>query len=91
MLSWLRNYIRGRLTRRRVASVGSDRKVRMVEEAPSDRFVLIIALMIVFFAGLIGLEIAHMLLMGTWNEIVFNGIMLIVGTIVGAVWGRQET
>jgi len=90
LLSWLRNYIRGRLTRRRVASVGSDRKVRMVEEAPSDRFVLIIALMIVFFAGLIGLEIAHMLVFGAWNEAIFNGVMLIVGTIVGAVWGRSE-
>jgi hypothetical protein len=91
LLSWLRNYIRGGLTRRRVASVGSDRKVRMVEEAPSDRFVLIIALMIVFFVGLLSLEIVHMVVMGSWNEIIFNGIMLIVGTIVGAVWGRQET
>ena len=91
MLSWLRNYIRGRLTRRRVVSVGSDRKVRMVEEVPSDRFVLIIALMIVFFVGLLALEIIHMVIMGAWNEIIFNGIMLIVGTIVGAVWGRRET
>jgi hypothetical protein len=32
-----------------------------------------------------------MVVMGSWNEIIFNGIMLIVGTIVGAVWGRQET
>ncbi len=23
-------------------------------------------------------------------EVIFNGIMLVVGTIVGAVWGRQN-
>jgi hypothetical protein len=46
--------------------------------------------MIVFFAGLIGLEISHMLMIGSWNEVVFNGIMLVVGTIVGAVWSRSQ-
>jgi hypothetical protein len=46
--------------------------------------------MIVFFAGLIELEISHMLMIGSWNEVVFNGIMLVVGTIVGAVWGRSQ-
>jgi hypothetical protein len=31
-----------------------------------------------------------MLMMGSWNEVVFNGIMLVVGTIVGAVWSRSQ-
>ena len=83
------------LTRRRNAAEGVDRRVRIQEgeevEEPTDRFVLIVMLMIVFFAGLIGLELVHMVFMGTWNETVFNGIMLIVGTIVGAVWGRSES
>jgi len=64
--------------------------VRVLEEEQDDRFTLIVALMIVFFAGLNGLEISHMLMMGSWNEVVFNGIMLVVGTIVGAVWGRSS-
>ena len=55
-----------------------------------DRFVLILVLMIIFFAGLIALEVIHIVLLETWNEVVFNGIMLVVGTIVGAVWGRQN-
>ncbi len=25
-----------------------------------------------------------------YKTVVFNGIMLVVGTIVGAVWGRQN-
>ena len=29
-----------------------------------------------------------MVWMGSWNDVIFNGIMLVVGTIVGAVWGK---
>ena len=86
MLGWLRRL----LTRRTVSEAGASRRVRVAEDVPSDRFVLIVALMIIFFAGLVGLEIAHMLVFGAWNEAIFNGVMLIVGTIVGAVWGRSE-
>ncbi|MBL7079849.1 hypothetical protein ISS39_05945 [Candidatus Bathyarchaeota archaeon] len=91
MSEWFRGLLRRALTKRRVIDVSPVRKVRIREEAPADRFVLIIALMIIFFAGLIALEVVHMLLLGSWNEIVFNGIMLVVGTIVGAVWGRQNS
>jgi len=88
---WFRRLIRRGLTRTWTITVGPVRKVRIREEYPSDRFVLIILLMIIFFAGLVALEVVHMILLGTWNEVVFNGIMLVVGTIVGAVWGRQQT
>ena len=86
MLDWLRYA----LTRRRIAAVDPDRRVRMTEETPSERFVLVIVLMIVFFVGLLALEIVHMVFMGSWNDVIFNGIMLIVGTIVGAIWGQRE-
>jgi hypothetical protein len=68
---------------------GGGRRVRVQEETPSDRFVLIIGLMVLFFLGLVGLEIVHMVWMGAWNDVIFNGIMLVVGTIVGAVWGKS--
>lgn len=87
MLGWLKR----KLTKRVITEAGKTRRVRISEEAPSDRFVLIVALMIIFFAGLVGLEMVHMIWMGTWNDVIFNGIMLIVGTIVGAVWGRSES
>jgi len=70
--------------------VGPVRRVRLREDYPSDRFLLVIVLMIVFFAGLSALEIARVLLFGSWNDVIFNGMMFIVGTIVGAVWGRQS-
>ena len=86
MLDWLRT----RLTKRRMRPADEARRVRMEEEPPSDRFVLVIALMIVFFAGLVALEVVHMLILGTWSDVVFNGVMLVVGTIVGAIWGQRE-
>ena len=80
--------LRKALTRVKTVPEGPTRRVRIEEEAPSDRFILIVALMIIFFAGLVGLEIVHMMWMGSWNDVIFNGIMLVVGTIVGAVWGK---
>lgn len=89
-LKWFRGLLRRALTTRKTVEMSAVRKVRIREEAPTDRFVLIIVLMVIFFVGLIFLEVIHIVLLGTWNEVVFNGIMLVVGTIVGAVWGRQN-
>jgi len=85
------DWLRKGLTRQRITESGPDRRVRVQEEEPTDRFVLIIQLMIIFFAGLVGLEIVHMLVLGSWNDVIFNGIMLVVGTIVGAIWGRHNS
>ena len=87
MLKWLRKA----LIKRVVDYTGSDRRVRITEEEPSERFVLVVALMIVFFVGLLILEIAHIVLLKTWNEAIFNGVMLVVGTIVGALFGRENS
>ena len=87
MLDWLKE----KLTKRLVQAAPEGRRIRVVEDVPSDRFVLLVALMVTFFAGLIGLEVVNMVVFRQWSETVFNGIMLIVGTIVGAVWGRSET
>ena len=66
------------------------RRIRYVEDEASDRFTLIILLMIIFFIGLLSLEMFHIALLGSWNDLIFNGIMLVVGTIVGAIWGNQQ-
>ncbi len=89
MWSWLKRLImRGTTKKMEVETGGKGRRVRVQEEPPSDRFVLIIGLMVLFFVGLVFLEVVHMIWMGTWNDVIFNGIMLVVGTIVGAVWGK---
>jgi hypothetical protein len=85
--SWLRRA----LIRRRVVEDGSAvRRVRVQEELPSDRFVLSIWLMILFFAGLVGLELVHILVFGEWNQAIFDGIMLIIGALLGSLFGYRE-
>ena len=86
MLDWLREA----LTRRPIVAVGPDRRERMAEEPPPERFVLSIALMIVFFVGLVALEVAHMAFLDEWNGTIFDGIMLIVGGLIGALFGYRE-
>lgn len=68
---------------------GISRHVRI--EDTSEGFVMIIVLMVIFFIGLGALEIAHKYMLGTWNEVIFNGIMLIIGGITGALWGKQNS
>ena len=90
MWSSVKKIIRKGLTvRKATVDESRARRVRLLEEEPSDRFVLIVWLMVLFFVGLIFLELVHMVWMGTWNDVIFNGIMLVVGTIVGAVWGKM--
>ena len=90
MWSWLKRLIRRGTTTRIVTETdGKGRRVRVQEEPASERFVLIVGLMVLFFVGLVGLEIVHMVWMGSWNDVIFNGIMLVVGTIVGAIWGKN--
>ena len=91
MLSWIVKLIRRGLKRTIVVEDESKaRRVRITEEQPDDRLVLIVALMIIFFIGLVALEVVHMVWMGSWNDTIFNGIMLVVGTIVGAIWGKTS-
>ena len=90
-MSYIKKLVRKGLSRTVVLdddSVG--RRVRVEEIGPDENYVLIVALMIIFFVGLVFLEIIHMVWIGSWNDAVFNGIMLVVGTIVGAVWGRSS-
>ena len=87
MFEWLR---RG-LTRRYVEDAEAGRRVRVQEEPPPERFFVVIQLMIIFFVGLLALEVVYMLIFHGWSDVIFNGIMLIVGTIVGAIWGRDQT
>jgi len=90
VLDWLRRA----LAREKPVEEKADvRRVDAVEEkeAPPERFVISIALMIVFFAGLVVLEIMHMIFLGGWNDVIFNGIMLVVGSLIGALFGYRES
>ena len=88
MLDWLR---RALVRARPLQGERFERRVSVEERTPPpERFVLSVALMIVFFVGLVALEIAYMFFMGEWNDVVFNGVMLVVGSLIGALFGYRE-
>ena len=84
---WIKEIIGNGLKKVKESGVG--RRVRI--EETSEGFIMIIMFMIIFFIGLGALELAHMYMLGTWNEVIFNGIMLIIGAITGAIWGNQNS
>jgi len=51
MYAYLRKLITRGTTRLIFAEAAEERKIRVLEDQPNERFTLIIALMIVFFAG----------------------------------------
>ncbi len=86
MLDWLRRT----LTRRRVIIDESPlRRVRIVEEEPSEALVYTVALTLLILIALSTLEALYLLTFHSWSDSIFNGIMLVIGTVLGALWGRH--
>ena len=83
---WIKDVIANGLQKMKAS--GISQRVRI--EETSEGFVMIIVLMVIFFIGLGALELAHMYMLGTWNEVIFNGIKLIIGAKTGAIWGNQN-
>ncbi len=86
MLDWLRRM----LARRRVIiDDEAPRRVRVIEEEASDSLVYTIALTLLILLALSILEALYLLTFHQWSDSIFNGIMLVIGTVLGALWGRH--
>ena len=86
MLGWLRRT----LTRRRVVvDDEAPRRVRVLEEEPSEALVYTIALTLLILLSLSILEALYLMTFHQWSDSIFNGIMLVIGTVLGALWGRH--
>lgn len=86
MLDWLRRM----LARRRVIiDDEAPRRVRVIEEEASESLVYTIALTLLILLALSILEALYLLTFHQWSDSIFNGIMLVIGTVLGALWGRH--
>jgi len=78
------------LARRRVIiDDEAPRRVRVIEEEASDSLVYTIALTLLILLALSILEALYLLTFHQWSDSIFNGIMLVIGTVLGALWGRH--
>ena len=74
------------LTRRR-----RDYRHEIVEEEPDERLVLAVKFLICLLFSMTGLEVAHLVVLHTWNSEVFAGITGLAGTLTGLVMGQKAT
>jgi len=75
--------IKRALTRRRI------QRGHLIVEEPNDKLVLGVKFSIAMTAFMSTLEIAHILLLHTWNAEIFASITGLSGTVIGLFVGRK--
>ncbi|MFQ5712151.1 MAG: hypothetical protein ACE5GD_10305 [Candidatus Geothermarchaeales archaeon] len=89
MLDWIRRHLTQTITVQ--FKYGRGRKVEKVVVPPGEGMVYGVAAALIFFIGLLILEIIYMILFGKWSPEVFQLITFIVGVLIGAFFtgGRR--
>ncbi len=86
MVSWLRRL----LTRRRIiVDPSTGRRVRIVEEPPSRRFITVFIVSLIILIVLTAAQVAWLLLYGEWNSSLFSGLIAVLCLTLGQLWGRK--
>ncbi len=69
---------------------GRGKKVEKVEIPPGEALVYGVAVVFLFFFSLVALQIFYMVTFHDWSSDVWNGIMLVLGVVLGFFFGRKE-
>ena len=77
-------WVRRALTRERI------QRGRVVTEEPDEQLVSVVKFGLTMTVLLSGLEMAHILLLGSWNSEVFAAIAGLAGTISGIFVGKRS-
>jgi hypothetical protein len=78
------DWIKRALTRRR-----SDRRGMAQVEEPDPKLVLGVKFLFTMLFCMVGLEVAHLVVLGKWNSEVFAGIATLTGTLTGLLVGQK--
>lgn len=85
----MRNWIKQALTKKVWIRKGKRRELKLIEEPPSERLVLITEFSIAAMAALTVIEVVHIVSLGSWNSEVFAAITGLMGTVSGIVIGSK--
>jgi len=91
MLLFSKEWIRRLLTKQRIRD-SDDRKtreVRVQEELPNEKLVLLVQFTMVVLVVLSAIEIVHIIVLKVWNAEVFAAITGLTGTITGVIIGKK--
>jgi hypothetical protein len=85
-----KEWIRRLLTKRRIRdSERTTREVRVQEELPNEKLVLLVQFTMVVLVVLSAIEIVHIVVLKVWNAEVFAAITGLTGTITGVIIGKK--
>ena len=62
---------------------------RIVHEEPDEKLVCVVKFALGMTAGLVALQIAHLLVLHSWNSEVFAAITGLIGTVTGIFVGSK--
>ena len=78
------DWVRRALARQRV------QRGRVVTEEPDEKLVIVVKFGLTMTVLLSGLELAHILLLGSWNSEIFAAIAGLSGTVSGIFVGKRS-
>ena len=85
----MKEWIRKALTKKRGVKKGKRRELKLVEEYPSERLVLITEFSMAAIGALTMIEVVHVIVLGSWNSEVFSALSGLIGTVTGIVIGAK--
>lgn len=83
----MRDFVKEALTRR--AGPNSSRGRARFEPEPNPKLVLLVQFALAMMGVLSTLQVAHLLILHSWNSEVFAGISGLIGTVTGVLIGRH--
>jgi len=75
---------------RRALARKSVQRGRVVTEDPDEKLVIVVKFGLAMTVLLSGLELAHILLLGSWNSEIFAAISGLSGTVSGIFVGKRS-
>ena len=75
---------------RRALARKSVQRGRVVTEDPDERLVIVVKFGLAMTLVFSGLELAHILLLGSWNSEIFAAISGLSGTVSGIFVGKRS-
>ena len=85
----LKEWIRKALTKTVWTRHGKRRELRLSQEPPSERLIMITEFSIAAIAALTVIEVVHIVVLGSWNSEIFAAITGLIGTITGLFVGAK--
>ena len=85
-----KEWIRRLLTKQRIRdSERKTREVRVQEELPNEKLVLLVQFTMVVLVVLSAIEIVHIIVLKIWNAEIFAAITGLTGTVTGIIIGKK--